>query len=57
MEDDWARVVVKIARLWNAGVNARSIAAALRHDAVPVPQGHRRWTAAVVARVLTHALH
>jgi hypothetical protein len=55
MDDAFAEVVQKIARLYDAGVDAQTIAAALRHDAVPVPLGAPQWTAPLVDRVLTLA--
>jgi hypothetical protein len=53
--DDFADLVQKVQRLYDAGVAARRIAAALRQDAVPVPLGAAQWTAALVARVLACA--
>jgi hypothetical protein len=53
--DDFAELVQKVQRLYDAGVDVRSIAAALRADGVPVPLGAAQWTAALVARVLTCA--
>ena len=49
---DFATLAGKIQRLWDAGVDAQTIAAGLRREGTPPALGAAAWDAGLVSRVM-----